>query len=63
LCLSGQNDGALPACRFIHEKIQDSQLVVIPDAGHLSNLDQPVRFNAAVLEYLASIDQVRTASG
>jgi len=63
LVLAGQNDGALPACRFIHEKIQDAQLVVIPDAGHLSNLDQPVRFNAAVLEYLASIDQVRTASG
>ena len=63
LVLAGQEDGALPACRFIHEKIKDSQLVVIPGAGHLSNLDQPEAFNHAVLEYLASIDRIRTASG
>ena len=62
LVLAGQEDGALPACRFIHEKIKGSQLVVIPGAGHLSNLDQPVAFNQAVLEFLASIDQMRAAS-
>ncbi len=59
LVLAGQDDGALPACRFIHERIKGSQIVVLPDAGHLSNLDQPVAFNHAVLEYLASIDQIR----
>ncbi len=63
LVLAGQEDGALPACRFIHEKIKESKLVVIPDAGHLSNLDQPVAFNHAVLEYLASVDQIRAAPG
>ena len=63
LVLAGQEDGALPACRFIHEKIKESKLVVIPDAGHLSNLDQPVAFNHAVLEYLASVDQIRVAPG
>ena len=63
LVLAGQEDGALPACRFIHDKIKDSQLVVIPGAGHLSNLDQPAEFNHAVLEYLASIDRTRTAQG
>ena len=52
LVLAGQQDGALPACRFIHEKINGSQLVVIPGAGHLSNLDQPAAFNHAVLEFL-----------
>ena len=61
LVLVGQEDGALSACRFIHENIKGSQLVVIPDAGHLSNLDQPVAFNYAVLDYLASIDQIRAA--
>jgi pimeloyl-ACP methyl ester carboxylesterase len=59
LVLAGQDDGALPACCFIHERIKGSQIVVLPDAGHLSNLDQPVAFNHAVLEYLASIDQIR----
>ena len=56
LVLAGQEDGALPACRFIHEKIAGSKLVVIPHAGHLSNLDQPVAFNEAVLEFLAKVD-------
>jgi 3-oxoadipate enol-lactonase len=63
LVMAGQEDGALPACRFIHEKIKGSKLVVIPEAGHLSNLDQPVAFNHAVLEYLASVDRIRAAAG
>ena len=63
LVMAGQEDGALPACRFIHEKIKGSKLVVIPEAGHLSNLDQPVAFNHAVLEYLASVDRIRAVAG
>ena len=63
LVMAGQEDGALPACHFIHEKIKGSKLVVIPEAGHLSNLDQPVAFNDAVLEYLASVDRIRAAAG
>jgi len=61
LVLAGQQDGALPACRFIHEKINGSQLVVIPDAGHLSNLDQPEAFNHAVLEFLDGQNKIRTS--
>lgn len=57
LVLAGAEDGALPACRFIHEKIAGSSLVVIPGAGHLSNLDQPAAFNEAVLGFLAKVDQ------
>ena len=63
LVMAGQEDGALPACHFIHEKIKGSKLVVIPEAGHLSNLDQPVAFNHAVLEYLASVDRIRAVAG
>ena len=59
LVLAGREDPALPACRFIHEKIKGSQLVVIDDAGHLSNLDQPEAFNQAVLAFLAKVDQKR----
>lgn len=61
LVLAGDKDPALPACRFIHEKIHGSQLVVIPNAGHLSNWDQPEAFNQAVLEFLAKVDVVREA--
>ena len=59
LVLAGREDGALDACRYIHEKIVGSQLSVIPDAGHLSNLDQPQDFNRAVLEFLATVDRSR----
>ena len=59
LVLAGREDGALDACRYIHEKIVGSQLSVIPDAGHLSNLDQPQDFNQAVLEFLATVDRSR----
>ena len=63
LVLAGQQDGALPACRFIHEKINGSQLVVIPGAGHLSNLDQPAAFNHAVLEFLDAQTKIGTTLG
>ena len=56
LVLAGEEDPALPACRFIHGQIQGSQLVVIPNAGHLSNLDQPEAFNQAVMEFLTKVD-------
>jgi pimeloyl-ACP methyl ester carboxylesterase len=31
--------------------IAGAQMVVIPDAGHLSNLEQPDRFTAAVADF------------
>jgi len=36
-------------------KIRGAQKAVIPDAGHLSNLDQPDLFNKAVLGFLSGI--------
>jgi 3-oxoadipate enol-lactonase len=33
-------------------KIKNSRLVVIPDAGHLPNIERPAEFNAAVLAFL-----------
>jgi pimeloyl-ACP methyl ester carboxylesterase len=37
-----------------HKLLQDSELVVIPNCGHESFLDQPEMFNEAVLNYLSS---------
>ena len=59
LVLAGQEDHALPAARLTHEKISGSKLVVLPNAGHLSNLDQPEGFNKEVLEFLAEVDALR----
>ena len=62
LVLSGDEDPALEACKLIHSKIPGSQLKIIPNAGHLSNLDQPEAFNQAVLDFLKEVDTKRTSS-
>lgn len=55
LVIVGENDGVTPpeAARKIHEHIGDSQLVVIPGVGHLSNLEAPDEFNKALGDFLA----------
>jgi pimeloyl-ACP methyl ester carboxylesterase len=55
LVIVGETDGVTPpdAARKIHEHVGGSQLVVLPDAGHLSSLEAPDEFNAALKEFLA----------
>ncbi len=36
-------------------KIPGARKVVIPDAGHSANIDQPGAFNTAVLDFLATL--------
>jgi 3-oxoadipate enol-lactonase len=38
--------------RDLHERITGSELLVLEDASHLCNLEQPERFNQAVLAFL-----------
>jgi 3-oxoadipate enol-lactonase len=56
LVLVGEKDPTLETARLAHTKIPGSQYVVIPDAGHLSNLDKPEEFNGHVLEYLQRVE-------
>lgn len=55
LCIAGARDDFLPAVRLLAERIPDAALVVIPDAGHTANIDQPDAFNRAVLDFLARV--------
>lgn len=57
LIIVGENDGVTPpeAARSMHEHIAGSRLVVIPEAGHLSNLEAPEAFNGALAEFLGSV--------
>ena len=49
----GANDGVLPeAMADIQRRISGSVLEVIPQAGHLPNIDQPAAFDAALLRHL-----------
>lgn len=56
LILVGEEDEpAIEPSRFMHKVIPDSRLVVFPETGHTLNLEEPVRFNQAVLEFLAEV--------
>ena len=55
LIIVGADDASfLAPADYMAAKIPNARKVVIPDAGHASNLDQPEIFNQAVLEFLHS---------
>jgi 3-oxoadipate enol-lactonase len=57
LIVVGQEDQGTPvaASELMHAAIAGSQLVVLPSAAHLSNVEQAERFNHAVLGFLKSV--------
>jgi pimeloyl-ACP methyl ester carboxylesterase len=57
LVVVGDEDRLTPPAmaRSIADAIPGARLAVIPAAGHLSNIEQPAAFNAAVLGFLASV--------
>jgi pimeloyl-ACP methyl ester carboxylesterase len=54
LIVVGEDDKATPPdnSRRMHAAIAGSQFVLMPEAGHVSNLEQPERFNAALASFL-----------
>jgi pimeloyl-ACP methyl ester carboxylesterase len=53
LVLVGEHDDAyLRAADVMSAKLPDATRVTLPDAGHVSNIEQPDAFNAAVIEFL-----------
>ena len=57
LIIVGEDDAITPpdASRKMHEHIAGSRLVVLPEAGHLSNLEAPDAFNGALAEFLEGL--------
>ncbi len=57
LVLVGKHDALTPvsAATAIKEKLFGAQLQIIPDAGHVSNVEQPERFNAHLIEFLSKL--------
>ena len=55
LVLAGEQDPAMAAVRLTHETIAQARLTMIPGAGHLSNLDRPEAFLAAILNFLETV--------
>lgn len=57
LIIHGADDKLIPPseAHAMHEAFPDSQLVIIPGAGHLPNLERPDEFNDAVVDFLESL--------
>ena len=58
LVMTGRQD---PACTVdqsivLHRMIEGSQMRVLEDAAHLSNIEQPAAFNAALREFIDAVD-------
>ena len=54
LIMVGEDDPGTPvaASAAMHEQIQNSKMVVLPAAAHLSNIEQAQAFNTALLDFL-----------
>jgi pimeloyl-ACP methyl ester carboxylesterase len=54
LILTGDDDGVIPGASsdVLHEEIENSRLEVIPNAGHLFFIEDPVTTTALLLEFL-----------
>ncbi len=57
LIIHGADDQLIPVseAELMFKAIPDAELVVIPDAGHLPNLEQPDMFNDAVIDFLEEL--------
>ena len=57
LLLYGSADARSPLrmAEELHAQIPGSELVVIPGAGHLGNMEAPERFNAEVRRFLHTV--------
>ncbi len=56
LVLVGADDeGFIAPADYMSVKIKGARKVVIPEAGHASNIDQPEEFNTAVMVFLESL--------
>jgi len=55
LIVVGKEDPITPVAdsQKMHERIAGSQLVVIENASHVSNIEQPEQFNRALKDFLS----------
>jgi 3-oxoadipate enol-lactonase len=49
---AADSDTLVAGSKAIHAEIHNSELVILPSASHLSNVEQADRFNKAILDFL-----------
>jgi pimeloyl-ACP methyl ester carboxylesterase len=59
LIIHGADDQLIPISEadLMSRQITNSRLIILPEAGHLHNMEQPVKFNQAVRDFLRSLGQ------
>jgi 3-oxoadipate enol-lactonase len=56
LFMAGEKDGVTPAAmKDMHGRLAGSHYVELPGAGHISNLDRPAEFTAALRDFLVAV--------
>ena len=61
--IAGEKDilkPAYPYSKLIHDKIPNSEMVIVPDSGHALMFDKPEEFNSIVLGFLRKQAQQHT---
>jgi 3-oxoadipate enol-lactonase len=54
LAITGNEDAAAPGTKYIGENVPGAKFVGIPQASHISNVEQPEAFNRALAAFLSS---------
>jgi pimeloyl-ACP methyl ester carboxylesterase len=54
----GEDETYLPYLDLFSQRIKGSQKGLIPQAGHMSNLENPIVFNEMVLSFLKEIERI-----
>jgi pimeloyl-ACP methyl ester carboxylesterase len=58
LIIHGADDQLIPLqeAEGMSQRLRKSRLVVLPDAGHLPNMEQPDKYNQAIQDFILSLD-------
>ncbi|MCS6802677.1 MAG: alpha/beta hydrolase [Chloroflexota bacterium] len=59
IIVGDEDDPCLEPALFLKRTIPRAGLVMLPKSGHTINLEEPERFNAAVLDFFATVDAGR----
>ena len=62
LIICGREDEVTPLAQSeaMHKSIKNSELRIIDNAGHVSNLESPVEFNSYINEFLTTLSDSQT---
>jgi 3-oxoadipate enol-lactonase len=52
LAIAGEADPAAPGTKYIGENVPGAKLVMLKQAGHIANVEQPEKFNQALRDFL-----------